>query len=857
MKYKSLILKLYKPLMNNNLSTVIIQDMTLINILSAPNGWGKSSILRQMNPWPAVRTDYLKGGKKTLVLEHNGVEYTLISDFDNTNHTHSFLKDGQEFNLSGNTDVQISLVKQYFGYNLIIDKILSGKFKFCDMTKSQRKELLYATYPFQLDFVLEKYKDLMSKIKAGNAQLKLLSERKLKLSGEMLKPETKEEYEKQAKELTDILHELDKRLYEYEQSIKRSKSQLDLIRVRIPAGMETEDYKSKAELISAKMRKLYANQKNLILDGSTVHDATIREISEMSNIHKKMNDLQMSGTSLKEEIEKYRAAANDDTEEQIKLCSSLIEAQKTIIRDNPFESALPIVTEDELERLEQALPFITKDLLYLKSLSCEMWTESKYESVLAQLKNLEFQIAQENSFVARGEALLVELKRKYDKNNQYSFPPDCKRGCHLRENLENILDSIMSDIKKCKTDVDATSTLLKSHKEEYEALKSEYQGRSTARPILLRMERSITSKSWGDFVLDNVTLVEAVNKDITSINNRLAKLVANTKALLTVKKAKEVLVGLEAKLTGLKSSTKPMKEMITKVMVEKEVQLSKVNDQITACKQELSSLEDVHSIHAQHERLITEINQLAEDFSWYKQGVMLKTEIEYTERIMSDITRDKNQIGTKLRELEGILKEQEGYNIRLKDEILPSIEKIEVQIKKYQLIADEICPTSGLPCSSIMKYANAILHKANQYIRAIWSFDMELSYFSEEECQSFDFTFPILLNNTSKVPDISLASKGQSSVINLAITLAMASYLKMSSQYPIILDEILEGLSVQHVQTATDLLGKYLHEEAIQSYIVSHDAITNANFVDASYITLCDDDSLPATAKVISKVVTG
>lgn len=854
MRILKLSLSLYKPLLVHDMKAIVITDITNLVMVCGKNGYGKSSILREMHPWPATRTDYAKGGKKVIVIEHDGKEFTLTSDFENQR-AHSFMIDGQEMNLSGNTDVQESLVRQYFDYNLTIHKIMTGKFKFCQMTKSQRKELLYMTYPFQLDFILEKYKAIMSRIKAGNSQLKLLNERKLKLSGSMINPETKVEYEKQSEELTKQINEMDKQLFHLEQSIKKSRSELELIRARIPVGMDTGDYTSKAELLSAKMKQIYRYRKDLALNADQLHDSIVREITQMSSLHSKSKELQDTGIALKDEIEKYKASCNDDTEEQIKTCQSLIDAQKLIIKDNVVDPNIPIVMSDELDKLKQAISYISNDLLYLKSLACEMWDEAKYEAYATNIRNMEYQVAQENSFVSRGEALLIELQRKYDNNNKYSYPSDCKRPCHLRENLENILGSIKSEMDKCKTDTESTRVLLEKHKTELEAMKTEFQARSAARPILLRLERSITSKSWGDYVCSGVSMIEAVNTNVVEINNRLVKIIQNTETALVVKKAQEVLTGLEAKMVGLKSATKPMKEMITKVLVQKEIQLKRVTEDISKLNNQIRDLEEIHSIHAQHESLIKEINELCEQFKWYKQGVMLKTEIEYYGSLMTELTRKKNEVGSKLRELEAILKEQESYSIRLNEEIEPNITKIELQNKKLQMVADEICPTSGLPCASIVKYVNALLHRANQYLRQMWTYDMELAYFDENNLEAFDFTFPILVNKGNTVPDMSLASTGMASGINLAIMFAMASYLKLTGRYPMILDEYTNGLEPAHLQTATDLTGKYINDEKCQAFIVSHDAVMNANFISASFIEVGDTDSVPPTANVISKII--
>ena len=59
------------------------------------NGSGKSSMLREMTPYPSCRTDYMKDGRIEKVIEHRGHIYTLTSDFKNVTAPHSFKKDDQ------------------------------------------------------------------------------------------------------------------------------------------------------------------------------------------------------------------------------------------------------------------------------------------------------------------------------------------------------------------------------------------------------------------------------------------------------------------------------------------------------------------------------------------------------------------------------------------------------------------------------------------------------------------------------------------------------------------------------------------------------------------------------------------
>ena len=180
-------LHLYKPLLHNNIKHVVVDDLTQQTVLVAPNGFGKSSIMRELTPYPACRSDYEKHGKKIIEIQHEKSYYILTSDFSKINGAHSFLKDDVELNQSGTTEVQESLVAQHFGYTQVIDKLLSGEYQICSMGTAARKELIYNTYPTSLTFILDKYQALKSMIRTCSNQLKLLNERKLKLTDLLLK----------------------------------------------------------------------------------------------------------------------------------------------------------------------------------------------------------------------------------------------------------------------------------------------------------------------------------------------------------------------------------------------------------------------------------------------------------------------------------------------------------------------------------------------------------------------------------------------------------------------------------------------------------------------------------------------
>ena len=102
----------FEPMRHGGVSSFKADWPTTVNVLLGLNGCGKSSLLRELSPYPAKRPDYETNGKKILCLSHEGSQYKLTSDFTNRQKPHSFIRDDTELNLSGTTEVQQDLVEQ-------------------------------------------------------------------------------------------------------------------------------------------------------------------------------------------------------------------------------------------------------------------------------------------------------------------------------------------------------------------------------------------------------------------------------------------------------------------------------------------------------------------------------------------------------------------------------------------------------------------------------------------------------------------------------------------------------------------------------------------------------------------------
>ena len=81
MIFKHLHIENFIPMLGCGTEAIDVDIVSNTLIVIGTNGCGKSSLFREITPFPANRSDYNKGGKRIVEIEHNGSHYILTSDF--------------------------------------------------------------------------------------------------------------------------------------------------------------------------------------------------------------------------------------------------------------------------------------------------------------------------------------------------------------------------------------------------------------------------------------------------------------------------------------------------------------------------------------------------------------------------------------------------------------------------------------------------------------------------------------------------------------------------------------------------------------------------------------------------------
>lgn len=820
MKLISIELYLYKPFLHHHTKHFKCDSLSHVTVISGENACGKSSLLRAMSPRPAVSTEFEKGGYKIALYEHNGCYYELSSDFRKQSGAHSFKRDGVELNESGTTEVQNNLVQEHLGYDDIIEKLITGKFKICDLGKPERKNLFMSTYPSSMSFILDKYKAVSSKLRAIGSNIKMLQQRKTSLEQQMISRQILEDYKTEKKDLEKTSAAIDMDLYSINKAISNIQAMIN--------GIDPSISQLTPEYFSSKIANLYKKYIELLKSSTsteTFKDSAImmeRITNQQKVIQDSIKDRENSAKELKKEIDQYQKCLASDIESSIKECENKIKVQDKIITNTPINTNLPALSNYELDKLKANYKQLLEKLEIVQKASKPYLSEYEYQNYSQRYTYLIESKKRADSEYAKLEEVYNNFNRRLSTYLKHTYPKDCILKCDIKETCQRFTDSLREECNKAIDDLNDKHReqvkLEKEIQEKEELLKD----KNPIRIVLKELSKFFDSVDWAPYVLDNLSFIESLNKNTSLIYNRLGQLLTNAENEKTVNEAKNTKQLLEAKLLNLKSNNAPVRQLLKDSVVKKEAQLNAYIIELNEAKSELLELDKKKYQLNKYIDITQELDKIEKLYKTWTNVYTTKAEISYFQEFTEQITACKIKINSKIMELESLIQEQNNYIIRLREEILPELTKLQKQQKEYALIEAQLSPTKGISHRYVVRYINAVFSLANMFITRVWSYPMQLDYINEED-ETFDYRFRLVINETSSISDINIASAGQKSIINLCVMLAICIFREYGKSYPVILDEVTVNMSLNHQNSLIQFLNELFSQDDLsQIFIVDH-----------------------------------
>lgn len=835
----------YKPLLHGGINLLKIDLSNSTNILTlilGCNGKGKSSVLRELTPYPATRTDYENGYKK-IEIEHNGSYYSLMSNFSSNNQkAHSFIKDGINLNESGNTDVQLELCRHYFEFTDVIEKLTSGMYKICSMGKMDRRQLFLATYPSNLSFILEKHKKVCSKLRAFQTNHKSLKERQIDLSSKLI----------ESSQLVN-LRALKIRLEEVTDCLDR---EIFLISNTRNEYLQNEDYDCHSQLsledlqdLTVKLKTLYRQLISYFCRHQAEHheqpSTAIKLLQQaIDSTTDQLQRVTSEAEHLSTEISQFKSIIDNDIAGEITKLKQLIVSYQTNLTNISLNPTIPIVSCEELEKIKTRLqPRLFSDMEILQPLAGKLWTFESVEKAKDWLENTRMRISRVNYEISVQRNEIKRLEDQYRIVTVKSYPASCRLQCVLKQDIDTIVGNNRKEYTAWSKEYEVSSAELTKLKRRQDKLENALQPSLSAMPILTKLEQLISGNSWGQFLTSHLPLISFLNNNSTQLCNNLTKLIQTNDNYFLKQKYTTELSICQSKLLALEATNLPAKTLIEKSIIEKEAKLVLLTNHHQQLKQEIQHKTIKITHHQELQSLIERYETLADETIKVSNQLYIQYQLDFLTMILSEKNGIKSNINTKLREIDQTLKEQDAILIRLNDEIIPSITTIESKIKRWAGIETQLSPVTGIPHVYTVRFINSLIKEINDYIRIVWSYDMELVYLEENE--PLDFTIRVILNKSSELKDIAICSTGQQAIINLAMMLAICRIRQYAEKYPIKLDEIDAALSEHHRTNLVLLLVKMITDKTVlQMFMVDHHATLYSSMLNADIVALSENAGL-------------
>lgn len=800
MKITRLVLSGYKRLMLNNIKRLTITPESVYQLILGTNGSGKSSVLAELTPLPAVTANYVKGGYKEIDLEHRSATYQLVSLFKSGNH-HSFKKNGEELNPGGTQTVQRELVEQEFGITQDIHDLLTGSVHFTDLSPQKRREWLTKLCDVDFSYAIGVHQKLKSSARDAQGALKHTKQRLSAESQKLLGIGDLEELEGRYRQLT---RELDVLYSERDNNcpdVQRLRSDLDntmaeierltgVLIEKFPTGYQGHSFSSLQNIDEALVacntdRQVKESLRSRVAAeyqdlSQLVEGFAEAGVEDFGSVETQLADLTQEREQLNNQLEQWTELRVDPVESQ----RSFYEAGTNIIvalqnlpanpqrRFNPQDlraakEALPPISQD-VERQRNRVAHLESQLEHLQSLKDQTCPDCGHRWVPGRSDQ---EVLRLQTAIRDQQLTLVELEKRESELSEYIDGAQTysqqfyalKQLVHQYPRLQDLWDSLLG-----------------------------------AEELVEKPQALVTLVHLFGRDVDRQVSIHALSERI----ERLLKLISNN--------------GDDDQVTGVKR------------------RLEVLNEDMEGVTQELTRIQE-------HSQQLSRYRQYLKVYLTHAENLenLLETAVE----LRDDLIR-----GLRGSEIEGVIRSHQiqlaGLQSRLTEKqtlegIIGDLQRdhdvLTVDQEALSLLADTLSPVDGLIAEQLTGFIESFVAHINQVIQSIWTYDLKVVPCGVES-GDLDYRFPLSVKHEGMdnlAPDIAKGSEAQVEVVNLAFRLVTMVYLGLD-EYPVFLDEVGRSFDEQHRINVMNFIkrlvdtGNYTQLFMISHYVGQYNVFTKA-----------------------------
>lgn len=816
MRPTKLILVNAKRLMVRGIKHFEVDFTSLYQIILGTNGSGKSTILAEMSPLPAISKMFAKGGRKEFHCDHDGSQFVLINDFETSGGKHSFIKDGVDLNENGTSSIQKELVKKYFkGLTPELFNVLTfRKFsKFTEMDALKRRQWMMLLSGIDLDWAMDVYQALRTRARDANGHVKRLNQ---KLAAEIqvvVEDDAVSQMEERLKKMQD----------DFSEALRLTKhgipSSADIERLLEPKLFQLDALNSDLNRYMARL------EDGMCTFGVTNKDGLERYITSITAnidvLDETLSKAYQDKMTVDGELNKLKelgAEGLSEYETIIQKLNTELEAVNKEIASLGFGN---LVDSDVVFGMKANLNDLVR---HTTDVLTSMFDNSTGIITLEKTndyRNREHDLLT-NATKIRSNIERLKHRMQHSKETPDVECPQCtfvfKPGFHtsFEEEAPKVLQQLENDLIQNEKDMQEVSSYLVQLQEYTNGLQ--------------RMDRLVEMYSgywqlWkrlGDFGLETKNpklALHLLNNYVTWID-LLKHRLEITKTLNEKNVVYEQAKQIDSKdMESTKKQANDLENLIEETLTKLD-NLRKKKQGLVELARVIGEIEEGVRVS---EMLVTEIDSILEQEDDATANALLENVLR---TLQGEIETLERQVST--------IRVQRAIVEDLKE----TFEHAKFEQDLYKFLADELSPTDGLIADILRKFIESFTTNQTNIISSIWSYPLTvLPCISNKD--GLDYKFPIRVYGSSlPIPDVSEGSDAQVDVIDFSFV-AMVMHLLDLHDFPLYLDEPISRMDEIHrIEMIRIIQSMVESNQCSMMFFISHFAAQHGSFADSETIVM-------------------
>lgn len=811
----------YKRMSLNGIKTFHWKPTSTLCRISGPNGSGKSSLLEALTPLPAIPADYVKGGSKEIVIEHEGLIYKLTSKINGSG-KHSFIRDSEELNPGGTGVIQKELVEFHLGFTTKLQDILTGNITFSSMSPSKRREWITELCQTDYSYAMGVFKQIQSNTRDVQGALKLAKSRLVQETSKLLDQSQLTDIQERAKLISEQIHVF---LESKEATLPSVSSLSTELRNQIKA---LQEHCERFFGISGDISQL--TEYNSLED---LTEALTEYKNDRVSLHAELKAKSGELLTLTESIDRLTVNEHDTLD----IVRAKRELKAKQLDELNIDLRYDLSNEfNTINNTHTTISVIANDYKHVVSLfKVHPYTGISIQNVEELEKKIVHNQTELNRLTNRLERVQTRIQHIKESKDQQC--PKCsyvyKPGISENElnNLEIELKGLLESKNQLTEEIKLDTEKMDEGKMYYGVL-NRFRRLVNAYPVLNPLWNVIIEKCY--YETSPVLMEDELHKfkiDVSTVRDKLL---------------------LEQDIGELDKRIEVLSELNVGALTD-------MQDRKVRIEKEVESI----SIHlAGLDTRIELLTKLSNTVNRFYEAVKITDEmiskIEKTRNILirsirsEELSKDILDAQTKLASMQSVL--NESNQVKTIIEMLEgNIKEMEITLDAYVLLGKALSPTNGLIADQMIGFIKALTSQMNNVIKQLWEYDLEIQPCANENGE-LDYKFPLTVESERiKVPDCSKGSEGQRDVIDFVFVLMVMLY-KDLQDYPLYMDETGASFDVNHRQKLLEYIKLLVSTKQTSTIFLINHYASFSGALHGAEVVLLNKDTIGVTETVNENV---